>query len=132
MARRESSKNNAIKINDNLSGSTITLYYRMPTTSERQEYANRCVQRQGQKVVMRQAEARLESGLKILAGFAPDAFERLDGDKYRPIASDPGHPDFFPEWKPWVEDNAADLVILMAAQVFDVSCSIATEDIEGK
>jgi len=133
MARREAKQNNELRIHDNLSDSDITLFYRMPTTKERQAYANLSVQRKGNKVEFNQATSRITYGLQILSGIKDGDFERLEGDKYLPISSSEGSTNFLPEWKKFVEDNGSDLVMLLAAHVFDGSASIlGGEDAEGK
>jgi len=139
MARRESGEINELKIYDNLSDSEITLYYRMPTTRERQDYQNKSMQRKGNKVEFNQAAARLESGMTILVGFKEGGFERKVEEKYVPFTWKEGSENYYPEWKTWLMKNAADLIMLLAAQVFDVSAIIAKgeegkeeESIEGK
>lgn len=140
MARREADERNEIKIHDNLSDSEIVLYYRFPTTTERQKYHNSSVVRKKNKVEMNTAQARLTSGLDILTGFKIGAFERKVDGRYVAFSAVDGEPDYYPEWKQWVEKNAADLVMLLAARVFDApSClsdvdaeSEEGEDIEGK
>jgi hypothetical protein len=134
MARRQAKQHNKLRIHDNLSDSDITLFFRMPTTKERQEYQNMALRRKGNAVEMNQAEARLTYGMKILEGVGDGDFERLDGDNYVPISSREGSPDYYPGWKPFVEENGGDLVMLMAAHVYDASATLQLggESIEGK
>ena len=132
MARREAAAMNELKINDNISGTVITLYYRMPTTAERQGYQNMAVQRHRNKVKYKQTEARLKYGMKVIAGFKTGDFERLQDDDYVAMASDPSDPLYFEGWKDWVQANAADLVMLLAAHVFDAPAEIDdSEDVAG-
>lgn len=134
MARRESSQHNELKIRDNLSGSDITLYYRMPTTSERQRYQNQSLQRRRNRVEFNQAQARLEAGLAIITGFREGDFERVVGQGYQAFSWREGADNYFPEWKNWLAEHAGDLLMLLAAQVFDVSAHISEgeDEIEGK
>jgi len=133
MARREAATNKIV-FHDNISDSDIVHFYRMPTTRERQDYQNTAISRKGNKVEFNQAEARLAGGMKILTGIGDGSYERLDGaGQYVPVSSVEGSPNYFPEWRKFVEDNGADLVMLMAVQVFEGSAAVlAGEDIEGK
>lgn len=144
MARRESDKQNELKIHDNLSDSDITLLFRMPTTKERQNYQNMVLGRKRNKINYNQAAARLEFGLKILTGFNEGDFERKIGDRHVPFSYQEGTENYYPEWREWIGKHASDLVMLLAAHVYDVSAVIneaddmddsddeASEDIEGK
>ena len=86
------------------------------------------------------ASARLSAGLGILTGFKEGSFERKVDGEYVAFSAINGEPNYYPEWKTWVEANAADLVMLLAARVFDAPSSITEkededeegEDIEGK
>jgi hypothetical protein len=132
MARREAVEQNKLCINDNISGTVITLFYRMPTTIERQSYQNMSIQRQRNKVVHKQAEARLKYGSLVLTGFKTGDFEKKVKDKYVAMASDAADPLYDPDWKVWANVNAADLVMLLAAHVFDAPAEIASsEDVAG-
>jgi hypothetical protein len=141
MARRESDDRNEIKIHDNLSNSDVVLYDRMPTTTERQNYHNASVVRKNNKVELRTAQARQDAGMKILTGFKTGSFERKVEGEYEEFSSVEGAANYFPEWRKWIEKNAADLVMLLAARVFDAPSALADgdqeeedegEEIEGK
>ena len=134
MARRESRQHNELKLRDNLSGSDITLYYRMPTTSERQRYQNKSLQRHRNRVEFNQAQARLEAGLTIITGFKEGDFERLVDSGYQPFSCREGAANYYPEWRNWLAEHADDLLMLLAAQVFDVSAHVSDgeDEIEGK
>jgi len=133
MARNTSTTgNNELKIHDNVSDSDIVLFYRTPTTKERQEYQNLALQRKGKKVTFNQAEARLVSGLKILTGFREGDFVRDVLGAAQPYSSDKNSPHYLEEWKTEVEAGASDLIMLLAAHVFDASAEIVDpEDGEG-
>ncbi len=130
MARREASKRNQVTIHDNISNSEILFFYRTPTTAEIEGFSNLSIQRRGKKVKFRQAEARLKYGLKILTGIREGDFERLDNGQYVPISSDEGSPHYYPAWKEWLRENAADLVMLLGLHVFDNSAEIEIDDDE--
>jgi hypothetical protein len=130
MARREADDRNELKIHDNLSDSEIILYYRLPTTTERQKYQNASIVRKKNKVEMNTAGARLTAGMGILTGFQVGAFERKFDGQYVAFSAVEGEANYYPEWKQWIEKNAADLVMLLAARVFDAPSTIATTDQE--
>jgi len=138
MARRESGNKNELKIHDNISDSDVVLFYRMPSTSERQGYQNMVIQRKRNKVDFNQAEARLKYGLKVLTGFVHGSFERNIDGNYVAFTWEEGCENYLPEWKSWIENNAGDLVMLLAGHVFDSPAVITDkdkedgEDIEGK
>ena len=138
MARRECDDFNELTIRDNISASDVTLFYRMPTTKERQEYQNATIRRQGNKIEFNHAAARLKAGMNVLTGFKVGSFERKVDDKYIAFDWKEGNQDYYPEWREWIKKNASDLVMLMAARVFDTSATIAgaddeeAEDVEEK
>jgi len=134
MARNTSSiECNELRLHDNVSDSPIVLYYRTPTTTEREGYQNMALQRKGKHVQFRQASARLKYGLDILVGIREGDFTRdVDGRKNVPYASDPASTNYLETWKDEVAAGAGDLVMLLAAHVFDASAEIQTgEDITG-
>lgn len=125
MARNISgTTNNELRLRDNMSGSEIVLYYRTPTTGERNGYQNMAIQRRRNKVVMNQANARLEYGLKILTGFRSGDFVRNVGGKAVGFSSNPAADDYLPSWKDELKQGADDLIMLLAAHVFDGSAEI--------
>lgn len=130
MARRESTKSNELLINDNISGSTLGIYHRMPSTAERQGYQNKSVVRKGRKIKLNIAETRLEYGLKILTGLRDGDFERTVDGTFVPISSRPESEHHYPEWKNWMEEHGADVVMILGAHVFEGSVELADKDDE--
>jgi hypothetical protein len=125
MPRRLTDELNELRIRDNISGSEILLFYRMPATAERAAYANESFRRKGNKIETRVVETRQKYGKLILAGIREGDFECKLGDRSQPIASTPGSPNYAADWKELVAAHAGDLLELLAAQVFDGSASIA-------
>lgn len=120
MPRRLTDEPNELRIHDNISGSEILLFYRMPTTAERAAYANEMFRRVGRKVKISVGEARQKHGLSILTGIREGDFEaRGRNGECEPIASDPESGRFHPDWKEKVAAHASDLVELLAIRVFD-------------
>lgn len=132
MARVLGTTRNSVTLSDNISNSEIVLYYRNPTTAERNGYANMAMQRKRNKIKFNQAVARLKYGLVILLGFREGDFVRSEGGKEVPFSSDKASPHYLPGWKEELEKGAADLVMLLAAHVFDVSAEIQDNDDGGQ
>lgn len=132
MARVLGTNQNQLKIDDQVSGSTITFFYRLPTTKERQGYMNMAVQRKGKRVEMRHAEAQAKYGEKILTGIRDGDFEVVENGKSVPLSSDPKSPHYREDWKQQVADNASDLLMLLAIHAFDRSATIGGDHDEGQ
>lgn len=125
MARQLGVEKNTLRLFDNIGGSTIELYYRMPTTKERVDYANATVTRKRNKILINSGEARLTFGAKILIGFAAGAFIDKDGQAF---SSDSDRSDYRADWKELLCKYAADLVSLLASFVFDGSAEIEIDE----
>ena len=128
MARGEATSRNELHLHDNLSDTPIVFYYRMPTTREREGFSNEAIQRKGKKIKFRQAETRLKYGLKVLTGIRKGDFERMVDGKPVAFASDANDPEYFKDWKVWLKDHAADLVMLLGAHIFEGSAEIEEPD----
>lgn len=116
-----------MKIYDNISGSDLVLYYSLPTTKDRQDYANMAVQRHRNKVLFRTTEARQIFGVKILKGFRDGDFTIKKDGKTVPIASDPASPNYVPDWVEHIKKGAMDIIETLAAAVFDNPAEAETE-----
>lgn len=131
MARRLGEQDNEMRFQDNLSGSEIVLFYRMPTTRERVGYTNESFQRKGNKVINRSVQARLKFGFEILTGFRDGDFEiQTKGGEWEPISSDPDSKHHYPDWKGHVKKYASDLVEHLAIRVFDIPVQTPVPDEE--
>ena len=128
MPRRLGDDINELRIEDNISGSDIVLFYRMPTTAERAAYANESFRRQGRKLKVQVGQARQKYGLKILEGIRQGDFEVKKQDQYVPLSSDPKSEYFDSSWKKHIQAHAADLLELLAMRVFDVPAVMAEAD----
>jgi len=116
-------------IYDKISNSEITLYYQLPTTKDRVAYLNEHVSRTRRKFSTSIGEPKVKWGKKIVSGFADGDFEIPGPDgRPKPIASDPSSPNYDAQWKDHLEKYAADILIALAAHVFD---SAAPEQVEG-
>jgi hypothetical protein len=135
-------KENKLILQDNLSGSEITLFYRMPTTQEVNAYANGMVTRKGNKLQRTLGEMRQLHGTKILTGVGEGSFGRMVEGKVVPLSSNPASANFDQDWKRQVAEQAPDIVEALAIHVFEVSVQVSeanatgaaeeTEDAEGK
>ena len=134
MARRLGTERNTLKIQDNISGSDLEIYYRNPTTEERIAYSNESIRRKRNRVEFQTAKARQKWGKKIMTGFRDGDFEIPEGRKYVPIASDPKSSNYRENWKDLVATYAMDVIETLAAYVFDTSTEIIdeTDDEEEK
>ena len=112
MPRRIGDEVNELRMHDNISNSTIVLYYRMPTPEETVAYTNEITQRKRNRLVSRLGETRQKYGATILEGFRRGDFERKQSKEWLPFDSDPDSPHYAPDWKELVKVNAPDGPIL--------------------
>lgn len=114
MARILGEERQAMRVQDPVSGSVITLYYRRPTSEERVAYQLSAYRIEGGERRFCLGETRLKFGLEILTGFSEGDFQvREDG---QPVPLDPArHPD----WRERLAEHAPDLVAYLAQQVFE-------------
>lgn len=126
MARRLGGKN-SLKIEDNISGTTITLFYSLPTNTQRLGYQNSSVERKAGRIINHTVEARQKYGLEILTGVKAGDLEVQEGEDWVPLITDPKADGYREDWKDVVLEQASDLVELLAAQVFDVSARISKD-----
>ena len=121
MARRLGDTHTLI-LQDNVTDSEIHLYHRMPEPSELISYRNGNTKRVRNKLVDCTGENRLRHGKKILKGFRDGDVERMDEKgKWIEISSDPKSKNYDPDWKKFINAQAADLIELLAVHVFDAS-----------
>lgn len=114
MPRVLGKKRQVMAIQDPVSGTVITLYYRLPTSEERVAYQLAAYRLEGGERQLRLGETRLEYGLKLLVGFEAGAF--LVADHGGEVVLDP---DRHPDWKERLAEEAPDLVSYLAQQVFE-------------
>lgn len=112
---------NSVSFFDNISNSELKLFYRNPTTEERNQFANESIQRKRNKVIIRTAQTRRKFGEKILAGIRDGDFVAKKDGKLVGISSDPESPQYDPEWKRLVVQHAPDIVETLGVFVFDGS-----------
>lgn len=120
MPRVISKKPNTLRLHDNLSDSTLELYYRTPTAKEQAGYTNGMTKRQRNKVVNCTGENRQKYGKDILTGFRDGDFviEKDDGSLAQ-VSSNPGSDGYREDWKKWFCKHNADLVEVLAVNVFE-------------
>lgn len=111
---------NEVTITDPIGGGDVKLYYRTPTTNERQQYTSSLFQTKGRKVKTMISGARQKFGQKILTGFRHNDFCLVEEDGRKvAFASDPKDPQYRENWKDLVVESAADLVETLAFHVFE-------------
>lgn len=119
---------NEIIFNDIDSGTKLGLYYRLPTTKERQGFLNSVVRKSGKVVTMHHVEARMKYGMDILQGIREGDFMRMENGSAVPMSSNPSSPHYFSGWKEEMETGCADLIMAMAGHVFDGTVTIASRE----
>jgi len=129
MGRLLSKKPCEVTFQDRISDSKITLYFRMPTTEERIAYQNGLVTRKGNKVESHLGATRVKYGAMIMTGFADGAFD-IDGPDGKPLrlSSDPVSPYYAEGWKTIIQENAADIIEMLAVHAFEASIGMAVKD----
>ncbi len=106
---------NKLTIEDGMSGGSIELSYRTPTTKERVGYQAESFRREGNKIRSNLSQTRLKYGLEILTGIRDGDFT-LNGE---PLSSDKESPGYRTAWKEIVAAAAADIVMALAMTVFE-------------
>ena len=115
---------NIIHIDDPVSGGSVGLYYRTPTTEQLTAYSSKLYKRKGKKLMNLAIKTRVETAKEILVGLKEGDFG-LNG---KPISSDPESPDFHPDWLALLEDNAAHILAAMAFHIFEYSRAVESPD----
>lgn len=115
----------ALAIQDPVSRSVITLYYRLPTSEERVGYQLAAFRIEGGQRRFCLGETRLKFGLEILTGFGEGDFLIPEDGREVPL-----NPDQHPDWKALLGEHAPDLVSYLAQQVFEGLRSVARGDQE--
>jgi hypothetical protein len=114
MARVLGEERQALRVQDPVSGSVITLYYRRPTSEERVAYQLSAYRFEGGERRFCLGETRLKFGLEILTGFAEGDFQIKEDDQVVPL--DPArHPD----WRERLATHAPDLLAYLGQQIFE-------------
>lgn len=116
------------KIYDAIGEGDITFYYRLPTTNERIKYnANLFAMRGANKLQNKSFETRLEMGLAIVTGFKEGDFVVEKEGKLQPISSQQNSPNYYADWKNYLREETPELVVALAALVFDAASTSAPE-----
>ncbi|WP_417913666.1 hypothetical protein [Candidatus Electronema sp. JM] len=121
-----------LRIEDALSGSTLEIHYRLPTTEERQAVVNEQLRKEGGEVINDFIASRIKYGLRITTGFRAGDFGRMEDGKAVPMASDPRHEHYYADWKDALAEGAGDVLLRLASHVFDSSVSLAKREVEEK
>jgi len=107
---------NELRLHDNISNSTIVLFYTTPTAKQQAAYTNGMTKRVRNKLINCTGEQRQNYGADILTGFREGDFLKADGT---PFSSDPASPNHDPEWKKQVARFAPDLIERLAIHAFE-------------
>jgi len=121
---------NSIRIKDPIGGGEIELYYRFPTTEERQQYSSSLFRARKGKVKTMVSETRQRFGKKILTGFRTGDFVLEEEGKELVFSSDKSSSDYREDWKALILNSAADIVEAMAYHVFEGAAVVPDDDEE--
>ena len=114
MGRLLGEERHILAVQDPVSGSVVTLYYRRPSSEERVAYQLSAYRLEGGERRFCLGETRVKFGLEILTGFGEGDF--LIQEDNGPASLDP---ERHPDWKSRLADHAPDLVAYLALQVFE-------------
>jgi hypothetical protein len=114
MARILGEGRHILQVQDPVSGSVITLYYRRPTSEERVAYQLSAFRLEGGERRFCLGETRLKYGLEILTGFGEGDFQIREEGRDAPL-----DPVRHPDWRARLAEHAPDLVSYLAQQVFE-------------
>ncbi|MBW1986888.1 MAG: hypothetical protein JRI50_06635 [Deltaproteobacteria bacterium] len=114
MGRKLADEPQTLRVRDPISGTVITLYYRIPTSEERVAYQTSAFRIEGQRRQLRLGETRLKFGLEIMTGFAPGDFYVIKDGQEVPLdaATDS-------DWKEQLARHAPDLISFLGQYVFE-------------
>lgn len=124
---------NELRLRDNISNSTIILYYRTPSSKDQAAYTNGMTRRERNKLINCTGEQRQTKGAEILAGFREGDFlkpgkpgdphydEKFNGCRF---SSDPASPCYDPNWKKLITSMAPDLIEALAIHAFEQTAAV--------
>lgn len=112
---------NKLELLDSISGSSIELTYRTPTTADRVRYQSRRFRREGNRLINCSRKAMIEAATGVLVAIRDGDFTcGRDGDGQPiPLSSNPDSPHFRADWKPLVEEMAGDLLFILGNELFE-------------
>lgn len=112
---------NTLELLDSISGSSILLTYRTPTTSDRVRYQSRRFRKEGDKLINCSRKAAIEAAAGVLAGIRDGDFTCGRGPDNNPIplSSDPTSPHYREDWKELIVDMAGDLLFILGNNLFE-------------
>lgn len=112
------SEKNVLVVDDKVGGSPIRIYYRQPTTTETLDYNREAYSLEGdgrkRRTLVMNHRAALKAALAVITGWEDGAF----GVEGQAISADPAAPNYEPNWKTYLEDTAADILIAVGMQIF--------------
>lgn len=117
--RIASNEPNVLKLHDNLSGTTLELYFRTPTAKEQAAYTNGMTKRIRNKIVNCTGEVRQKYGKDILEGWREGDFGEKKNGQVTAVSSVDGNPGYREDWKDWFHLHNADLVERLAIHAFE-------------
>ena len=110
---------NEMVVADPMSGDQLILYYRSPTTEERQQYVSDLFLQEDGKVKDNTQIARLKWGLELLTGIGDQTLALTIDGETRPVHNNPESEHYRADWKELMREYAADLPVFLALRVFE-------------
>ena len=116
MPRVLDAERNMLEVEDRISDSILTIFYRRPNNAERVSYSNEMTIRKGGKVrvVKDVYGVQVKYGARLLTGIKTGDF--IHGGKA--FASDASDPAYDPEWKQHMLAGADDVLAYLARMAF--------------
>lgn len=113
--------NNELTLQDSVSGSSIVLYHRSPTTDDRVAYQASRFRREGNRLINCSRRAAISAAAGILTGIREGDFTlgRDAAGHPLPLSSDPSSPHYCADWTDHVADMAGDLLYIMGTELFE-------------
>jgi len=124
MPRKLGNTKNELKIQDPVSGSEISLYYRVPTSEERIKYSSASFEWIDGQLKIVPAKARQKFGIEILDGFKEGSFQKEQEGQWIDLTTSD------PDWKSILMEFASDLIEALAMHVFE-GVKISSSQNEG-
>jgi len=121
---------NILTITDPISGDSIKLYYRIPTTNEKAKYLISIWDRDKKTVTEDLTSARMQWGSEILEGFKEGSFQKRINGEVKDISTDPDHPGFKEDWKEWIKRFAPDILEVLCIHAFEGSETRSGQEVE--
>ena len=104
---------------DPVSGSELSIFYRMPTTEERKTYIGAQYKRVEDTIEDHSYDARVKYGKKIMTGIGEGQVAFEAEGKILQISSNPEKEHYRADWKDLIEQYMPDVLWFLSYRVFE-------------